>query len=427
MALELVHSSVSRHLLGGEGFGPVVMSREFPSALLAALEERSAIPESAFSQAGWNQLYYAIVEAGGKSWTTISRLCTCGTDYSGRGNRLAHHVVLEASDRRAAGPAAIARTLTMLRSPPDPPVFSSGVMVPTDLELEAILPQVPSDQVARILDAFQEGARPTIVTHARRGGELELIDAVIRQLPIKQRWLVQFALGPTNALRRGSKILCVLSSESELDRAVTAYPGATIVDLSRTPPPSPVRPVTIRHPVPSAPFAPACEAPAEVATTVASAPLGLVDPDGSGMPTAVTNPRTRVPAMQPIVATAPRRERPHSSGSHAFELESIPMRATPSKHQRVVRGTSAEPDEGYGLHALWLFITAAILVFVAVVILVLRWQSSERATEATPDEPVSTENPQSATETDNGESTTPSSSGEDGSNAGGDAKDKPTP
>ncbi|MSR42047.1 MAG: hypothetical protein EXS10_09145 [Phycisphaerales bacterium] len=107
MSFELIHTSVEKGLRGGTGFATAVATRGLPSGLEGALEELSAYDFEPTRAVGADRIDHAhrIVTVQGRSYSVLSRVSPCGNDWSGRPNRIAHHVVLDPSERAAAGPA----------------------------------------------------------------------------------------------------------------------------------------------------------------------------------------------------------------------------------------------------------------------------------------------------------------------------------
>jgi hypothetical protein len=108
MSYELYFTSAPRGLRpGSSGFCTVAATRDMPAALVEKVELIS----------GYRHLYppldpnnpvvysHVAIEVLGKSYHVLSRVAAAGLDYSGRGNKFAHHVVLEPSELPPGGPA----------------------------------------------------------------------------------------------------------------------------------------------------------------------------------------------------------------------------------------------------------------------------------------------------------------------------------
>ncbi len=115
MTQELWHTSAPRGLKPGtRGFCTVVCTQGMPINLADRLELLSGYrhlfaPEG--SQADLNPVAYNHVRliVGGRKFHVLSRIGNVGTDYSGRSNKFAHHVVLETHELPQGGPAWLLR------------------------------------------------------------------------------------------------------------------------------------------------------------------------------------------------------------------------------------------------------------------------------------------------------------------------------
>lgn len=108
MAQELLYTSAPRGLKSGSrGFCTVEATAGLPPALVTALEGLSAYRHVAPAGDPANPVVYSHVTlaVGGRTYSVISRIGDAGTDYTGRTNKLAHHVALDPSERPQGGPA----------------------------------------------------------------------------------------------------------------------------------------------------------------------------------------------------------------------------------------------------------------------------------------------------------------------------------
>jgi hypothetical protein len=108
MAQELLYTSAPRGLkAGSRGFCTVEATAGLSPALVAVLESLSAYrhlgpPGDSANPVVWSHVTLSL---GGRSYSVVSRVADAGTDYSGRTNKIAHHVALEPAERPAGGPA----------------------------------------------------------------------------------------------------------------------------------------------------------------------------------------------------------------------------------------------------------------------------------------------------------------------------------
>jgi len=115
MAKQLVFTSVPNGLRpGARGFCTVAASRDMSPPLISKLESLSGYTH-AFDPSGrdadrnpiaWS---YLRVRVGGQTHRVLSRRSTAGSDYTGRSNTIAHHLVLDPDEGSGTTPDAILR------------------------------------------------------------------------------------------------------------------------------------------------------------------------------------------------------------------------------------------------------------------------------------------------------------------------------
>ena len=111
MSQELLYTSATRGLKpGSSGFCTVASTRGMAGPLASALESLSAYrhvfrpgdPQADRNPVAW---VHVKLNAGGRPYCVLSRVADYGQDYSGRTNKLAHHVALQANETPTSGPA----------------------------------------------------------------------------------------------------------------------------------------------------------------------------------------------------------------------------------------------------------------------------------------------------------------------------------
>ena len=116
MASELTYTSVPKGLHSGtSGFCTVAQSRQISPGLVPLLESLSGYeeifaptdPNAASNPVSYSHYRFTVE---GETRHVLSRVCFAGLDYTGRFNKLAHHVALNAHERTAGGPAALQST-----------------------------------------------------------------------------------------------------------------------------------------------------------------------------------------------------------------------------------------------------------------------------------------------------------------------------
>ena len=113
MIQELISTSVPRCLNGNAGFGIVVQTSGMVPNVSQAINAFSGYTHIAASGSGRNPVVYlhATRRTGGVLQHIVSRIADCGNDYTGRSNRIAHHLIIDEGETRsqsmAGGPAEL--------------------------------------------------------------------------------------------------------------------------------------------------------------------------------------------------------------------------------------------------------------------------------------------------------------------------------
>ena len=95
MAWQLIYTSASRLLdPGRSGFGTVARHREMSALLVSALERISQFNRMPGLDDSRIIFAFRHIAISGSRFHVLSRICDAGSDYSGRTNHIAHHVVL---------------------------------------------------------------------------------------------------------------------------------------------------------------------------------------------------------------------------------------------------------------------------------------------------------------------------------------------
>ena len=113
MSHELLYTSAPKGLKSGSrGFCTVVCTQGMPAPLLTALESMSAyrhVYPAGDRNAAKNPIAWSHVtmNVAGRPYRVLSRIADYGLDYSQRGNKLAHHVAIEAQEQTIGNPAFV--------------------------------------------------------------------------------------------------------------------------------------------------------------------------------------------------------------------------------------------------------------------------------------------------------------------------------
>ncbi len=222
---ELIYTSVPRGLrAGSQGFCTVATTANMPTGLIGPLESLSAYRhiDAAVRPVNFSHVR---MKVAGRNIDVISRVGDAGADYTGRTNKIAHHIVVDAADRPPGGPAAL-----LLESDLTLDAWNRD---PGELPPLASLPQVDSHpRVAQRWAAMTGdagwaghvaaqlvGGGPTIWLVYRPDQNAELLAMIDESLSIlspSQRWDATFAtycgdVGPGVTVR----LRCVLAGSPE--------------------------------------------------------------------------------------------------------------------------------------------------------------------------------------------------------------------
>jgi len=238
MSLELIHASVEKGLRGGAGFGTAVATKGMPLPLERALEELSAYDFDPQRAVGADRVDWAhrVLTVQGRTYSVLSCTAPCGSDWSGRPNRVAHHIVVDAPERAEAGPAWMLASLSGGRASlaTDVPRVEERIQGPV-LPRGAAAPRPASAWTEAGFDPGWAGVvAQTLVDHPGSACYLVLPEAtttlpllldVFALLPDDRRWHVTFS---TRFLRASAharcQLRCVRAGAAGL-RSLLAEPG----------------------------------------------------------------------------------------------------------------------------------------------------------------------------------------------------------
>ncbi len=245
MTFELIHTSVQRGLRGGSGFATAVATRDLPVGLEGALEELSAYDFDLNRVVGADRVDWAhrIVTVQGRSSSVLSCTKPCGSDWSGRPNRIAHHIVLDASERVNAGPAWLLQNLgSTLASSDDAEIKieerARGPVLPNDARVSA---RAASAWISAGFDAGWAGVVAKTILDAPLSpcylilpadcDALALLGDVFALIAEDRRWHITFS---TRFLRASTNAKCQLRcvrANAPALRKLLAEPGVRQVTV----------------------------------------------------------------------------------------------------------------------------------------------------------------------------------------------------
>lgn len=220
MIAELVHTSLPRGLDGGTGFTVAGRTGGMPRALSDALSALSGLPEAWRGAPDDQRALHAtrcIEWQGGARWVA-SVIRPCGVDHTGRGNRIAHHRLLESSEIEHACPVAIlqdaARWMPAWSGAPremDPPP-SIGAMpgaAGATLWKRMLGDEGVADAALEVAMRSGVGAWVVVPTGCDR---LQLLAELVGALSLRERWTRGWS---TRALRPSggpAPMICVIDA-----------------------------------------------------------------------------------------------------------------------------------------------------------------------------------------------------------------------
>jgi hypothetical protein len=187
------------------------------------------------------------VRLAGKAPHVLSRVCAAGLDYSGRSNVFAHHLVLDACECPAGGPAWLLQQGLLARS------WNGQVQ---ELAAERTAPKgdrPPSvcrawhqhtgdaGWAAVLADSFlgNPGRVAYLVYEPGKADLLELFAEAIALLPASQRWAVTFSTYYTGLSQEVSCQWRAVVHGSPQIREARRLPGALVLDLTTKMPAAP--------------------------------------------------------------------------------------------------------------------------------------------------------------------------------------------
>jgi hypothetical protein len=207
MAQELIYTSAPRGLIpGSNGYCTVAMSEGLPNSWRERLESLSFYARTFRADDPRNPVVFSHLRVNGRS--VLSRVSEAGLDHTGRTNHIAHHVVLDDTERPAAGPAWLLGRHGFFRES-----WSGG---PERLDHARPIPDGDSlpgichswDEVAgdagwagALAEAFLAGPdRASVVVFDAGQALLPLFAEAVALLPPERRWDVTFSTYFTEAL-----------------------------------------------------------------------------------------------------------------------------------------------------------------------------------------------------------------------------------
>jgi hypothetical protein len=255
MSYELINTSAPRGLMpGSRGFTTVAMTADTPPPLIQVCDGLSNYThvfglESGSYADNPPAFSHFHVRLGSRSLSVLSRVAAHAPDYSGRTNRIAHHVVLDTggNDRpSAAGPAATLEAIQFLKQWEGDP----RELPPTSVPIPPGPARLPGaflakhwqdvfgapDLAASLAGAWMAAPnRPTFLIVAPNNPHRErmvgLIGDAIRLLPPEMRWGVTFSTYLSIDPPGGDCVCRGLLPDSAAERQARRIPDTLIINF----------------------------------------------------------------------------------------------------------------------------------------------------------------------------------------------------
>lgn len=236
MTQELVHASVPRDVDGRVGFGVVAVTEQMPPQLIQELSAMSDLASDETNSVGWARHSYVVVSAAGRSHAVVSRVGGCGPDYSGRANRVAHHVVVEPTERTQTSPGVMLRAFPFDESVPTVGRRPVGPSLPRPIALSTDVPPYAAAWGRHLASRLSDSRTVMMVTGFPAGGALAVLQALYSAFGPERAWKIQCSTRP--GARFNPNLPMVYAVEGGADEAQirATHPSAQVVDLAGPPP-----------------------------------------------------------------------------------------------------------------------------------------------------------------------------------------------
>jgi GTPase-associated protein 1, N-terminal domain type 2/GTPase-associated protein 1, middle domain len=202
MAWELYYTSSPRGLrVGSRGFCTVARTQGMPLALIDRLESLSGYQPASLQISGNAGaapplLAHWRLSTIGRPRSVLSRVAMGGSDYSGRLNKLAYHLVLETSEQAPAGPAwMLSQPDVMKTTWEGEPRLLPPLKLSDAVAIESMSDQPADNRQARALaDAFvADASKSACIVYAPGADPLPLLADALSLLEPRLRWQVTFS------------------------------------------------------------------------------------------------------------------------------------------------------------------------------------------------------------------------------------------
>ena len=229
MRAEVIHTSVRHGLDGGTGFAVAARTGGMPRVLVETVSALSGLTEAWSGATDWDRTLRAtraVSMPAGVQWVA-SVIRPSGLDHTGRGNRLAHHRVLDADEVQRCDPAQLLcdheRWMASFSGEPrelDVPAPLPGAQVTSGAANAWKSAFGDAGVAAEMLErAFQSGVGAWIVLPAGVD-RLQLLQEMVALLPQANRWKRGWSTRPLRPSADPVPVICVVDErEPEVQKA----------------------------------------------------------------------------------------------------------------------------------------------------------------------------------------------------------------
>ena len=245
MRCELLHTSLPRGLDGGTGFVVAARTGGMPRTLSDALADLSGLSEAWPGASDWDRTLRATraIEWRGEQAWVASVIRPCGLDHTGRGNRIAHHRLIDSEARRRCDPVSLLldHERWMARWQGEP----------RELDQEAPLPELPGHAGPALAwkAAFGDaGVAAEMIERAYRSGvgawivvpagfdRLQLLHELAGLLPAENRWKRGWSTRPLRPVADPAPVIAVVDEREPLVCAAPSNAAWVLVPRAGDPP-----------------------------------------------------------------------------------------------------------------------------------------------------------------------------------------------
>lgn len=252
MSFELINTSAEKGLKpGSRGFCTVAMTNGMPAHCVQLCEAFSNYTHVYDLNSGnyeqnpvaWS--HYRL-KAGGKFFSMVSRVSAHPRDYTGRTNKIAHHLLLEnpvETERFAGGPEGL------LHNPFFQPLWEgSPTYLPEKPPPREELPAepfkavnwlqmgLPAELAAKMANMWGQGNSPTFVLiydHETDSTPAGIIQDLLKLLPPARRWEIGFSTYYTSHPLAAENHIRACFAGTEAAQRASRIPGAVILNLAK--------------------------------------------------------------------------------------------------------------------------------------------------------------------------------------------------